>query len=1053
MTHSAANHSIPLAYWRAALAEVNLLHPVVPPEAKPVTFGRTDQGWAVTGALPDVEQWVASQFGASKAGNAQSANGKAVERIPFVLIPARLSEQVSASVKPEAVDLSLGLSLICIPCLLGRQGELYPDPERQPWIARDLLQPNIHKVAIGTLQAYDNFMSGLPNQPITLEDSLKMAAALFYAVTGAQLPTLRAFCSASNTSNPSGTAPEFKLADYQLVSSEFGLPWEPPVMARHLIKLYDQLIEKQPATPLLAHLCDTRTQATRAPVALEDSAVQYAACVGHIDPTHPLSPSQREALVESGSLPQGAILAVNGPPGTGKTTMLHGMVAQLWVDAALRQAPCPLILVASTNVKAVENVLDSFGKIAGKIGHQRWLPYAGGFGLFLAAASRETRFPVCDGKNHPFEALESANAIESATQIYLKHAATFFQESVATVADVCTRLHARLAHCHSKLAQIMALRFEIFQATGRNSQAGAQVLYQQYLAMFEKMRLNAQAQRVAAEQATQQCQEAIAAAKASFAATDSAINAAEQAWANYLANSPWWLDLLAFLPAIGQRRNARDRAFLLNHPLTASLANRHDKPGEQFQLLRQQAQAAQQAELASQAAVLREAEQQQAQAVQQAQLADQQQQAFNQLWQRWLEALAPDYHSLENIALDKLNDRLDTLIRAPMFGLADWYWSGQWLQEVTLRQQQGLQDKKSPAKLEAKYRRFAKLAPCLVSNFHIAPSFFTGWQGEDLPLWNGIDWLIVDEAGQVSPDIGAGMFALAKRAVVVGDTFQIEPVWNCAQGTDRSNAKNLGLLGADDSAAAARYEQLADAGFMAASGNLMRMAAHACELQKYPEMRGLMLTEHRRCVPELVQYCNDLVYAGRLQPMRPALAPSQRLLPAFGWLDVQGMDSKVGKSRKNWVEAQEIVQWVAKNRSRIENHYRNKRTGEVKPIWELLAIITPFATQASQIERAMRKNLPELTRKDSRLTIGTVHALQGAEREIVIFSPTYGPGHAGSMFFDASPNLLNVAVSRARDSFLVIGNISKFDPAMPGKPSGLLGKFLRDSIHGGDISA
>ena len=1050
MTHSAANSSIPIAYWRAALAETNLLHPIVPAEEKPIKIAATSQGWAVSEATPDPAKWVASQFAASKAGNAQAANGKAVERIPFVLIPARLSEQVSSSVKPDAVDISLGWSLLCIPCLLGRAGELYPDPERQPWIPRDLLQPNINKVAIGTLQAYDNFMSTLPNQAVTLEDSFKMAAALFYAVTGAQLPTLRAYCSTSSSS----AAPDFKLADYHLVNTEFGLPYEPPVVARHLIKLYDQLIAKQPTTPLLAHLCDTRTRPTRAPVAAEDSALQYAACVGHIDQAKPASPSQREALVELSMLPEGAILAVNGPPGTGKTTLLHGMVAQLWVDAALRQAPCPLILVASTNVKAVENVLDSFGKIAHKIGHQRWLPYAGdtgGFGLFLASASRETSFPVCDGKNHPFEALESASAIESTTQTYLAHAAKFFQESIDTVAAVCTRLHARLEQYHSQLVQIIALRFEIYQSTGRNSQAGAQVLYQQYLAIFEKMRVNAQAQKEAAEQATLQCQTAITAAKASFAATDNAINAAEQAWANYLANSPWWLDLLAFLPAIGQRRNARDRAFLLTHPLTASLANRHDKPSQQFQLMRQQAQALQQSELASQVEALREAEQQQAHAAQQAQLADQQQQAFNQLWQRWLAALTPAYLSLENIALDKLGERLDTLIRAPMFGLADWYWSGQWLQEVTLRQQQGLQDKKSPAKLEAKYRRFAKLAPCMVSNFHMAPSFFTGWQGEDLPLWNGIDLLIVDEAGQVSPDIGAAMFALAKRAVVVGDTFQIEPVWNCAQGSDRSNAKKFGLLGADESAAGAVYDQLAEHGYMAASGNLMRMAAHACEIQKYPEMRGLMLTEHRRCVPELVQYCNDLVYAGRLQALRPALAPSQRLLPAFGRMDVQGMDTKVGKSRKNWVEAQEIVRWVANNRSRIENHYRNKRKGELKPIWQLLGIITPFASQASQIERAMRKILPELTHKETRLTIGTVHALQGAEREIVIFSPTYGPAYAGSMFFDASPNMLNVAVSRAKDSFLVIGNISRFDPAMPGKPSGLLGKFLLDATHGGEI--
>ena len=43
--------------------------------------------------------------------------------------------------------------------------------------------------------------------------------------------------------------------------------------------------------------------------------------------------------------------------------------------------------------------------------------------------------------------------------------------------------------------------------------------------------------------------------------------------------------------------------------------------------------------------------------------------------------------------------------------------------------------------------------------------------------YNFIDLLIVDEAGQISPEIGLPAFALAKKAVVVGDEQQIPPVW------------------------------------------------------------------------------------------------------------------------------------------------------------------------------------------------------------------------------------------------------------------------------------
>jgi hypothetical protein len=46
-------------------------------------------------------------------------------------------------------------------------------------------------------------------------------------------------------------------------------------------------------------------------------------------------------------------------------------------------------------------------------------------------------------------------------------------------------------------------------------------------------------------------------------------------------------------------------------------------------------------------------------------------------------------------------------------------------------------------------------------------------------------------------------------------------------------------------------------------------------------------------------------------------------------------------------------------------------------------------------------------------------------------------------FYDQSPNMLNVAVSRARDSFVVIGNLSLFESGKSGTPSGLLASFLQ----------
>lgn len=80
---------------------------------------------------------------------------------------------------------------------------------------------------------------------------------------------------------------------------------------------------------------------------------------------------------------------------------------------------------------------------------------------------------------------------------------------------------------------------------------------------------------------------------------------------------------------------------------------------------------------------------------------------------------------------------------------------------------------------------------------------------------------------------------------------------------------------------------------------------------------------------------------------------------------------------------------------------------------------------------------------------GTVHTFQGAERPVVLFSPVYSyPDAPRSLFFDSGPNLLNVAVSRAKDSFLIFGDTRIFDPAKDSLPSGKLARLVFASENG-----
>ena len=1016
---------INVSYWRASLSEVGLLHPEVPETSKPIEVVSLGDVWQIKVRDQSIEAWTNAQFLQSKYVREQS------NTIPFVLIGGRLSEKSSHGIKHRAEDASKGYSILCIPCLLDRRGKLIPDPDRHPWIPRELLEPSLKTPTIGHLDDYDGFYSSIPIKPVSLKDSLNAASKLFGVVTSATLPLLPIVDEAF---------PIYSLEGYELVSEWHGVPYDPPVIARHLIKLYDAIHDDDIKLPLLDSLISLKKKARRSPLSIESAKSAYTNCLGHINKDYPLSPSQRESMVELVTLKPGQILSVNGPPGTGKTTLLQSVIAQMWIEAALGEKECPLIVVASTNVKAVENVLESFAKICDEIGHKRWHPYGGGFGLFLASETRESQHPSCTlNGSQPFSEHESIEGLEEAEKYYLKSASDYYEVTQLSIEEVVANIHDEMRLKQKNLKAIISTRYEIYNATGQTLQDGAESSCNKLINELIEVQKEQALVITSMTQKILELDQEMAQEIKNHALLMDEVKHAELMWNAYISKSSIWLDLFLFIPAVRRKRNARDRQQLLANRLTESLNDRSEMPADHFKKIgihtNENHKVIVGKLLESQEIYLQIG----LEAGARKKRAFEEQVKIHTLLVRWGAALGENYSQQKNISLINLNDWLDLAVRAPIFRLCDHYWTGKWLLEIRTKIVSNESDTKGRAKLEKKYRRFAKLSPCLVSNFHIAPAFFTAWQGEDMPFWNAIDLLIVDEAGQVSPDVGASLFALAKKALVVGDVNQIEPVWNVGESTDRANATKYGIIPSPHDST---YDEIARGGYSAASGSLMRIANESCLIQKYEDVAGLMLTEHRRCVPEIIAYCNKLIYSGRLEPKRPSIPNEDRILPALGYMNIAGTDRKLGSSRQNLVEARAIVRWLKVNRSIIEQHYPDKG-GIPTPLWKLVGVVTPFASQARAIEKAIREEIPEFARKGSKLTIGTVHALQGAEREIVIFAPTYGATYSGGMMFDRAPNMLNVAVSRSKDSFIVMGNCELFNPLKPGRPSGLLGRFLQ----------
>ncbi|MFI8583160.1 AAA domain-containing protein [Ectopseudomonas khazarica] len=158
-------------------------------------------------------------------------------------------------------------------------------------------------------------------------------------------------------------------------------------------------------------------------------------------------------------------------------------------------------------------------------------------------------------------------------------------------------------------------------------------------------------------------------------------------------------------------------------------------------------------------------------------------------------------------------------------------------------------------------------------------------------------------------------------------------------------------------------------------------------------------------------------------------------MPALGYLHVYGIcQQSNGGSRHNLLEAQTIAAWIRANEAELTARYK-------KELWEILGVITPFGAQTRAIVQACAALGIRTGKGDGEMTVGTVHSFQGAERPVVIFSAVYSK-HADGEFIDRKDSMLNVAVSRAKDSFLVFGDMDLFSQVPISKPRGRLSQFL-----------
>ncbi|MDX7986883.1 DNA helicase [Xenorhabdus sp. 12] len=891
--------------------------------------------------------------------------------------------------------------------LLNREGFLFPmEPTTIP---RDLLEPLPKGTfSIGEMEQYDKYKTTHSSVTFGVEDEQQYRAeddeqrAKRYEKHQQQWQ--KYLTEANNLlENVAGkwvtTYEQYELAEYGYIIKAN----QPGGASRYILSLYDHLLVCKKEVPLLARFASTVRPAVEPLLATN---TRFSERLGYSGDEFPLAAAQRDALNHYLTQQMGDILAVNGPPGTGKTTLVLSIIATEWAKAALNKSEPPVVVATSTNNQAVTNIIEAFGKdfatgtgvMAG-----RWLPDLKSYGAYFPSQSRKAESAKKYQTDDFFSRVESIEYVEDAQIFYLERAREAFPSMECNTPEhVVTLLHECLTTQFTQLQQIE----RVWDSLNR--------IRQERSAISEDLDQYIQGKRERLLDSTDDI---------------ALLTQGKKQWQQYRASESIVYALFSWIPAVRTKRYYQINLFMEAIFGTRMAAFEGSVPEGIDAYID---------------GLIVQAQKERDEYQQKIDLAQDVSRRESEALQQWCKlARALGHTGEEELSLAGADMLADTQIRFPAFLLATHYWEGRWLMDMaTIDDLQKEKKRKGAKTVKARWQRRMKLTPCVVMTCymlprHMAISEFTGGakKFDDSYFYNFADLLIVDEAGQVLPEVAAASFALAKKALVIGDTEQIAPIWNSLPGIDIGNMVEENILpGGTQEELTDAYAAICDSGKSSASGSVMKIAQFNSRYQYDPDLaRGMYLYEHRRCFDNIIGYCNTLCYHGKLQPKRGD--GKEFLFPAMGYLhiDGKGMQANSG-SRYNAFEAETIAAWLAAHKEEIVRHYD-------KPLHKVVGIVTPFSAQVNAIRQALRKLGINCSDDEHSMTVGTVHSLQGAERAIVLFSPVYSK-HEDGGFIDSDSSMLNVAVSRAKDSFLVFGDMDLFEIQPASSPRGLLSKYL-----------
>lgn len=273
-----------------------------------------------------------------------------------------------------------------------------------------------------------------------------------------------------------------------------------------------------------------------------------------------------------------------------------------------------------------------------------------------------------------------------------------------------------------------------------------------------------------------------------------------------------------------------------------------------------------------------------------------------------------------------------------------------------------------------------------------------------------LGWLLIDEAGQALPQAAIGALMRSRRAIVVGDPMQVEPVVVLSDILTQAICRTFGIDPDRFNAPAASVQTLADSATPYVAEFSNRLGSRTV---------GVPLLVHRRCDQPMFGISNAVAYEHLMVQGRGARQSAIRdLLGPSRWIDIAGRASE---------------KWCPEEGDAVLALLRALRPLSEPPD---IYIITPFVIVQDNVRALVRGSgvLDGWTADPGRWVydrIGTVHTVQGREAEAVILvlgAPAAQQTGARN-WAGGRPNILNVAVTRAREALYVVGNRSLWQSA------------------------